>query len=174
MNLIWQIIAVPLGYIMQACYWFANDLLGLPGAAYIIAIFLFALVTKILMFPLSLKQQRSTARMSAFQPLMKELQDKYKNDKDKMNTEMQKLQQEYGISMFSGCLPMLLQFPILFGLVEVIYKPLTYMLHIPADVMAELSTVTARFLQVADPAADRLFETKIIEQLQTNSGMYTS
>ena len=55
---------------------------------------LFTLLARLLMFPLSIKQQKSTARMSAFQPMMQEIQKKYANDKQRQNEEMMKLQQD--------------------------------------------------------------------------------
>ena len=67
---------------------------------------IFTLLTKILMFPLSVKQQKSTARMSAYQPMMQEIQKKWANDKNRQQEELMKFQQETGMSMTAGCLPM--------------------------------------------------------------------
>lgn len=166
LNSIWGIIAIPLGYIMKYCYIFLNDILGWRGIAYIGALFLFTLITKALMFPLSLKQQKSTAKMAAMKPLMDEVNKTYAKDKKKQQEEMLKLQEELGYNPMSGCLPLLIQFPILFGLVEVIYKPLTYMLTIPKDIIAKLTAL----LGTVPANETRYVETKIIELVQTAVG----
>ncbi len=171
---IWDLIAYPLGYIMRWCYIFANDILNLKTMSYLLALFLFALVTKLLLFPLAIKQQKSTARMSAMQPLIAEVQKTYAKDKQKQNEEVMKLQQEMGYNPMSGCLPMLIQFPILFGLVEVIYKPLTYMLRIPKDLVALLVEKTNVILgTVGNANAARMIETSVIEQVKTNASAFT-
>ena len=124
---IWGIIAIPLGFIMRYCYILFADVLKFP-LAYVFALLLFTIITRAILFPLSLKQQRSTAIMGLYQPLIDEINKKYEKDPQKKQEEMAKLQQEYGFSPTAGCLPLLIQFPILFGLIEVIYKPLTYMI----------------------------------------------
>lgn len=128
MNLIYQILGVPLGWIMWLCY----QIVGSYG----IALFLFTLITRLALFPLSLKQQKSTAKMSMLQPRMAELQKKYANNKEKLNEEMMALYQKEGANPMSGCLPLLIQMPILFGLIEVIYRPIKHILRIPSEVIA--------------------------------------
>lgn len=122
-------IAVPLGYIMEWIYLVVQN--------YGWTLIIFTLFTKIVMFPLSVKQQKSTAKMAVHQPLMQEIQKKYANDKQKQQEELMKMQQEYGISMTAGCFPMLATMVVLFGLIEVIYSPLVYIFHISKDVVAE-------------------------------------
>lgn len=165
---LWDIIAIPLGYIMKYCYIFVNDILHLP-LAYVFALFLFALITKVLLFPLALKQQKSSAKMAAFQPMMQEIQKTYAKDQKRQQAELQKLQEDTGYSPFSGCLPMLIQFPILFGLVEVIYKPLTFMLTIPKELVAKLTEITTAIMTAAGTATTntRMIETSIIEFVKT-------
>jgi len=90
MNFINGILAVPLGYIMKFCYWLVTEILHMP-LAYVFALLLFTLITKILMFPLSMQQQKSTAMMAAFNPMIQDIQTRYKNDRDKQNEELTKL-----------------------------------------------------------------------------------
>lgn len=71
--------------------------------------------------------------MSAFQPMIQEIQTKYKDDKDKMNVELQKMQTEYGYNPMSSCLPMFANFFIMFGVIEVVYRPLQRILHVSSD-----------------------------------------
>ncbi|MCL1829845.1 MAG: YidC/Oxa1 family membrane protein insertase [Oscillospiraceae bacterium] len=162
-----SIFAYPLGYIMQWCYLLVNDVMKLP-VAYVFALFLFTFVTKLLLFPLSLKQQRSSAVMQAYQPLMNEINQKYADNPKKRQEELTKMQQEYGYNPSAGCLPLLIQFPIIFGLVEVVYKPLTYMIRVPKEIL-ELFSDKARELTLAAGGTvnERYIETTIIEKVKT-------
>ena len=119
MGAIFDIIAIPLGWLLKIIY----DVVSNYG----LALLLFTLVTKIILFPLSWKQKKSSIRMAAVQPLINEVNKKYANNPQKRNEEMMRIQQENGISASSGCLPMLIQLPILFGLINVIYQPLTHL-----------------------------------------------
>ncbi|MFP3091533.1 membrane protein insertase YidC [Treponema sp. TIM-1] len=79
---------------------------------YGVAIILLTLLVKILMFPLTKKGSESTLRMQALSPKIKEIQDKYKDNPTKMNSEMAELYKKEGYNPLSGCLPLLLQFPL--------------------------------------------------------------
>jgi YidC/Oxa1 family membrane protein insertase len=79
---------------------------------YGVAIILLTLLVKVLLFPLTKKSSESTLRMQTLSPRIKELQDKYKDNPQKMNAEMAELYKKEGYNPLSGCLPMLLQFPI--------------------------------------------------------------
>jgi YidC/Oxa1 family membrane protein insertase len=79
---------------------------------YGVAIILLTLVVKIIMFPLTKKGSESTLRMQALSPKIKEIQTKYKDNPQKMNAEMAELYKKEGYNPLSGCLPMLIQFPI--------------------------------------------------------------
>ncbi len=80
------------------------------------AIILFTLIVRIVMFPLTLSQIRGMQAQKELQPKLQELQKKYGKDREKMVAEQTKLYQEAGVNPLSGCLPLLLQMPILFGL----------------------------------------------------------
>ena len=108
----------PLGYVMEFIYKFIVSDYGL-------SLVLFTIVLRVLMFPLRIKQQKSTAKMSAYQPMILEIQKKYAKDKNKQQEELMKLQEEYGYSPTAGCLPMVLNFVVIFGIIEVVYRPLT-------------------------------------------------
>lgn len=88
-----------------------------------VTMIVFTVIIKLLMLPLMIKQQKSMAKMSVFTPMVNEIQQKYKNNQEKMQEEMLKLQQEYGYSPTAGCLPMLVNMLVLFGMVEVVYLP---------------------------------------------------
>src|SRR4051812_18152464 len=75
---------------------------------------------RLLLFPLFVKQIRNQRAMQTLQPKMKELQAKYKNDKEKLNQEMMALWREHGTNPLAGCLPLLVQIPIFFALFRVL------------------------------------------------------
>ena len=127
---IMEVFGYPLGYIMWAIYQIIHN--------YGWAIILFTIVTKALLIPFAIKQQKSTIKMQIIQPKMQEIQKKYKNNPQKMNEEIQALYERENYSMAAGCLPMLIQFPIIFGLLDVVYRPLTHLLHISGDTMSQL------------------------------------
>lgn len=86
-----------------------------------VAIILFTIVVKMILLPLTYKQQKSTYKMQKISPLVKKIQEKYKGRTDResqqrMAFEIQELQRENGVGMMSGCLPLLVQLPILYGL----------------------------------------------------------
>lgn len=93
------------------------------------AIIIFTLIIKAAMFPLALKQQKNMAKSQLFMPKVKEIQTKYRNNKEKMQEEMTKLQKE-GYNPMGGCGTMLVTFLILFGVIDVVYKPMTHMEHL--------------------------------------------
>ena len=94
--------------VIRAMYAFINN--------YALTIILFTLVIKLLIMPLNLKSRRSTMRMSSVQPKMQALQEKYKDDQEKLNQKMQQLYREEGISPMGGCLPMVLSMFVLFAM----------------------------------------------------------
>lgn len=122
MDAILNFIGEIFGYVLM----FFNDIFGNFG----VAIIAFTIFTRLLMFPLTIKQQKTSANMQRLQPKMKELQDKYGNDKVKYNEEVQKLYEREGASPASGCLPMLIQMPIFYGLYRALCMPLTCTLHL--------------------------------------------
>lgn len=88
--------------------------IGIPS--YALAIIMISILVKILLYPLMAKQMRSTMNMQEVQPKMEALQKKYKNSPEKMNEELMKLYKEYDINPMAGCLPLIIQMPILIGL----------------------------------------------------------
>ena len=102
-----------------------------------VAIIVFTVVINIIMIPLTINQQKSQKLMAVIQPEIKIIQDKYKGKNDnesvmKMNAETRAVYSKYGTSMAGGCLPLLIQMPILFGLYQVIYKIPAYVTSVRA------------------------------------------
>lgn len=140
-------LAILIGPLVKVLY----NLIGNYAATMIVA----TLILKLLLFPLAIHQQKSTAKMSVFQPLMNEIQQKYKNNPQKQQEEMMKLQQEHGFNPMAGCLPMLLTMLVLFGFLGVVYYPVHYIFGVSdAAVKAAceslgLATVNATTMQTS-------------------------
>ena len=118
------ILSGPLGYVMEWIYKL------LPNYGW--DIILFTLLINIVKIPLQTSQQKSMAKMSAFQPMIAEIQTKYKDKPEKQQEELMKLQQDYGYNPTAGCVPMLLNFLVMFGVIGVVYNPLQRIFHISA------------------------------------------
>jgi len=100
-----------LGWLETALKWSLNLFYGLVGN-YGVAIILVTLLVRAIMFPLTFKGSQATARMQELQPRIQELQAKYKSNPQKLNQEMADFYKKEGYNPLSGCLPMLIQFPI--------------------------------------------------------------
>ena len=108
-------------FIAKPCVWLMNKLYSvIPN--YGIAIIALTLLIKIILWPLGSKSYKSMSEMKRIQPLMKEIREKYKNDKKKMNEEVMGLYRTYKINPLGGCLPMLVQLPVFFALYRMLYQ----------------------------------------------------
>ena len=117
-------IATVLGYVMDILFRFTSSF-GVFNVG--LCIILFTIVMKTLMIPLTIKQQKTTKLMSVMNPEIQAIQKKYKGKSDqesmqRQNVEIQAVYEKYGTSMTGGCLPLLIQMPILFALYRVIYN----------------------------------------------------
>ena len=134
---VWNLIVSVLGAIMNTIY---NSLeyVGIGNIG--LAIIIFTIVMRIILFPTSFRQQKSSRMMQLMQPEMKAIQEKYKNKTDNASImaqqeEMKALYEKYGTSMTGGCLPLLLQMPIIFALYRIImnipaYVPSVYNIYV--------------------------------------------
>lgn len=161
-----NIIGYPLGWIMWLLYQVVKN--------YGVALILFTLVMKLLLFPLSVKQQKSTAKMSIMAPKQQELQKKYGNNKEKLNEEMMKLYQEEKYSPLSGCLPMLLQFVVLFGLIDVIYNPLEHILRFSNDIITQASEIVKGMADTVSAQATASQQLAIIAAVKADPAAFTA
>ena len=163
LNFINTIFGYPLGWVMWLCY----KVIPVYGVALIV----FTVIVRLLLVPLAIKQQKSMVRMQVFQPQMQEIQKKYANNKQKMNEEMMKLYQQENYNPMSGCLPMAIQLPILFGLIDVIYKPLTHILRVGGEVLTQVEQIAAPLLDVTVEALGRDYsaQLKIIGAVQQHA-----
>ncbi|PKM93807.1 MAG: hypothetical protein CVU84_12910 [Firmicutes bacterium HGW-Firmicutes-1] len=126
-------IAKVFGLIMNAIYNFFFNSFGVVSIG--ISIIVFTIIVRLLMIPLAIKQQKSMKDMQKVQPELKKIQEKYKNKKDpesqkKLQEESAKLYQEHNVSPLGGCLPLMIQMPILFALFAVLRNIPAYIGHV--------------------------------------------
>ena len=100
------------------------------------SIVVFTIIVKLLLVPLMQTQNKSMKAMSEIQPMMDEVKKKYPNNQEKQNEAIMKLYKDYNINPFMGCLPMLIQMPIIFGLFKVLRDPVTYVFGTEAVMQA--------------------------------------
>lgn len=96
-------------------------LYSILGNNVVLAIVVLTIIIRMLTYPLLAKQQQSARKMQEVQPRLKKLQEKYKDDREKLAQAQMELYKEAGVNPFGGCLPLVIQFPILIGLYQAIY-----------------------------------------------------
>lgn len=126
----WDFLLKPLGWVLK-------QLTVLFGGNFALAIFFFTLILNILLIPLSIKTQKSSASQARIKPKLDALKKKYGDDRQRYSMEMQKLYQEENVSMSGGCLPMLIRFPIMIGIYRVVLMPLKYIAGVSEEVIAK-------------------------------------
>lgn len=118
MNTIIGIVAQPLGMLLSFLYGFIDN--------YGITLIVFTVIVRACLFPLYADQIKHSARMADVQPKMQAIQKKYANDKEMLNVKMMELYKEEKFNPMRGCLPMLIQMPIIFGLFALLRNPTVY------------------------------------------------
>jgi len=124
------------GYILNFLY----ELVGNYG----IAIILFSILVKLLMVPISIKQQRTMKKSQKLNEEMKNIQFKYKSDPEKMNQEVMALYKREKMSPFSGCLSAIIQIILLFSVFYMVRSPLTYMRKVDPELIEDAKTIVEK------------------------------
>lgn len=120
-------IASVLGYLLNFIYNIVNN--------YGLAIILFTLLIKIVLLPISIKQQKTMKKSAKMQVELKQIQEKYKNDQEKANQEMMSLYKKNNMSPFSGCLSSIIQIILLLSVFYLVRSPLTYMKKVDLELI---------------------------------------
>lgn len=132
------------GYVLNFLYQLIHN--------YGLAIILFSIVLKVVMLPISIKQQKTMKKSAKIQAKMREIQDKYKNNPEKLNQETIELYKREKMSPFSGCLSAIIQIILLFAVFYLVRSPLTYMLKVePALVEQYTNEIKAQEEHKNDP-----------------------
>lgn len=148
-------IARPLGMLLSGIY-------GVIGN-YGITLIIFTVIVRLCLFPLYANQIKHTAKMGNVQPKMQEIQKKYANDKEEMNKKMMELYQQENFNPMRGCLPMLIQFPIIIGLFTLLRNPMKFMDSSPEMLMA----VHEKFFWIPDLSQPDLWILPILAGITT-------
>jgi len=127
----------------------------LPGADFGVAIVLLTVAIKLIVYPLNTKTIKSRKALTEIQPKIKEIQEKYKDDKEKQAQEMMLLYKEKKVNPFSGCLPVLIQFPIIIALYRVFWggldpEKLSFLYSFVPN-PGEISSMFLGFLNLGEP-----------------------
>lgn len=120
----------PLITVFESVLVFIHD--HIVGGSWGFAIIGLTVVVRVILVPLTLRQARSMIKLQALAPEMKALQERYKEDKQRLNQEMMKLYQERGVNPFASCLPLLLQLPVFFSLFYMLRLDLKKHICLPA------------------------------------------
>lgn len=167
MTALYDIIGYPFGYLMSWIYSFVGN--------YGVAIILFTLLTKILFFPVNYRTQMNSARMRLMQPKLDKLKKSFGSNPQRLQQEQQNLYQEEGINPMASCMPSLIQMLLLFGVLDVVYKPLTHIFHfgskvkdaalnIANDIITEKSELLGKSIDKIS-SSDLRSELRVMEQL---------
>ena len=140
-----NLITVPFGWLLAQLYFIFHN--------YGVAMILFGILVQLILLPIKAKSKKSMMKMSRVQPLVQDIQRRYANDTQKQNEMLQKLYQEEGVSMGSGCLWSFVPLFILIPLFTVIREPITY-------ILMESAEVSAQIIEIIKEAAPEMFNLK--------------
>ena len=143
MSSIWDIINIPFGYVIRFCSM-------ITGNQYILALLVFAVILEIVLLPFGIKQQKNSIKQAKLRPKEMAIRKKYagRDDnptKQKMSQEIQELYQKEGYNPMGGCLPLLIQFPVLIALFNIIKDPLKYICQFSDSTISQISTIVSAY-----------------------------
>ena len=166
MGFLSEALGYPLGWIM----WFIYKVV----ADYGIAIILFTLLSKIVLFPTAYKQQLSSVRMQSLNPRLAQLKKQYANNREMLAQEQQKLYKEEGVNPMGSCLPLIVTMILLYGILDVVYRPLTHILRIKDTVIDELKTIILNVKEwgIDEKALSSRPELTILKQVKDHSDVF--
>lgn len=164
MTSIWDIINIPLGWILKIGYELTHN--------YALALLFFAVVLQIILFPLGIKQQKNSVKQASLRPKEMAIRNKYagRNDKvtqQKLNEEIMQLYQRENFNPMGGCLPMLIQLPILFSLYNVVMSPLKYVCGLSVDAITAIQAKVYELMSAANITGFEAYaEGKAVRQIE--------
>ena len=151
-------IAKLFGLIIRIIYKLVNN-------NYFLSIIIFTFLTKLILFPLTWMQIKSTKKIQDIAPMDQKIRDKYKNDKNKQAEELSKLYAENKINPLGGCLPLLIQIPIILGMFAIVRQPLTYIIQTPTE---EIKTYAQEILKKEDVTEAEINSNEIVIAKEKN------
>ncbi|MBR1993182.1 MAG: YidC/Oxa1 family membrane protein insertase [Firmicutes bacterium] len=151
-------------------YWFSS----IGGGYYAFALLLYALLFKVVFLPFSIKQQKNQIKLAKLTPKIELIKAKYKGRNDsatmqKQQEEIMALQKSEGYSMMSGCLPMLIQFPIIIFLYNIIRNPISYICHVSEAGIAQIKEMLTALGETLPETIDQIGLASLMEKHNLNA-----
>ena len=167
MENIFDIINVPLGYIISFCYKLIPN--------YAIALLLFAIIVKVITFPFGIKQQKNMVKQASLRPKEMAIRKRYagrtdKATQQKLNEEIMNLYQKENFNPMGGCLPMLIQLPVLFAVYNVVINPLKYICGFASDTVTAIGTKIADLYKAGAFSVDGISQA-IVDKLEKGAAL---
>jgi len=150
---IFDIINVPLGMLINVLYKFCDN--------YALTLLLFAIVVNVILLPLNIQQQKGQIRMAQMKPKEQAIRKKYAGRTDKvtqqkMQAEILEMYKQENYSPMGGCLPLLIQLPIIFALFNIVREPLTYILQFSKENITALKSIIAPILEKSESTLNQI------------------
>lgn len=142
MSILNNIIGIPLGALMRLCYQFINN--------YGLAIIFFTLLTKVILFPLNIMVQKNSIKMIKLQPELNQIAAKHAGDPELASEEQFKLYKRENYRPLAGLIPMMIQIPLVLGVLQVIYRPLQHLLGMSKEAIEPLTAHTMELLNLTE------------------------
>lgn len=149
------------GYVLKLLY----NIVGNYGWA----IILFSIIVKVVMIPISIKQQKTMKKNEKIQNELKQIQFKYKNEPEKLNQEMMALYKREGMSPLSGCLSSIIQIILLFSVFLLVRQPLTYMVKMDKDVISKMEHIVTEQNSNTKGAYNEIAVIQYVRNLKNNT-----
>ncbi len=166
MEIINTIVGTPLGWLMYGCYWLLRNY----GAAIIV----FTLLTKVVMFPISLLVQKNSIKMVKMKPQLDMLRYQYVDDNDAFLDAQSALYKQERYNPMAGVIPLLLQLPIILGLLDVVYKPLKHILRLTPELQRALVERAARLMSVTVEELGSTAQLTVVERVRAVPDSFAS
>lgn len=149
MTRLYEILGIPFGFVISLFYAMTGN--------YLLSIFCLTVIVRLCLLPSAISQQKGMAKQARLQPKLRKIQKKYEGNQQKIQEETQALYQREGTSaMTSGCLPTLIQLPIMIGLFQVNYHPFSMVLRIEDSVVEALKAAAEPFITSSQNSAYRM------------------
>ena len=160
-----SLLGTPLGYLMYLCFQAVKN--------YGLAIILFTLITRLLMFPLSLMSQKNALVMARIRPALDDIKQRNFGNSALILEEQKALYKKEGYSSFKSLLPLLVQIPIILGLIQVIYNPLQHLLRLDPASIELLTQKAAQYLGLAPQNLGSGSQLRVLEVVQANPSLFS-
>lgn len=164
------IISTPFGYLMNWLYQWTQN--------YAIALLIFALVVKLVLMPFTINQRTSAVKQARLRPKEMAIKKRYAGRTDteariQMATELQAMYKEEHYSVAGGCLPLLIQFPIIIALYDIVRAPLTYISRLSSEVISNIQTKALELVKNGVEISGATAESTALTEIQLNSALNT-